>query len=67
MTGPRRGGAGGIGLSVAFAVLAITLNLVLDRVLGVPVVPRWIAVAVVVMLASVAVGHLRRRRTRPEE
>ncbi|MWV48000.1 hypothetical protein GRS96_01770 [Rathayibacter sp. VKM Ac-2803] len=62
-----RSGATGIGLSVAFAVLAITLNLVLDRVLGLPMLPRWGIVIVVVMLASVAVARLLRRRARARE
>ncbi|KQQ05973.1 MULTISPECIES: hypothetical protein [unclassified Rathayibacter] len=62
-----RSSALGIGLSVAFAVLAISLNLLLDRVLGVPLLPRWGIVLVVVTLASVAVARHLRRRAQLEE
>lgn len=59
MSGSRRTGAAAVGTAVGLAVLAISVNLALDRLLGVPMLPRWGVVIVVVMLASLAVSRLR--------
>lgn len=67
MSGRRRTGASAVGATVGVAVLAITLNLVLDRLLGLPMLPRWGVVIVLVLLASCAVTRLRPERERPEQ